>query len=85
MRRFWAICLIMLTGCGDPESSRLSVGSRAIVIKHERLSPGTHITVVSDEADPDRDRKGREVQVHFDDGEYSGSAGGVVRSCLRPQ
>lgn len=34
MRRMWAVGLIMLAGCGDPDTSRMAVGSRAMVIGH---------------------------------------------------
>jgi hypothetical protein len=97
-----ASLLLMLAGCGDPETSRFKAGARAFVAPHDgkmedaylagarglgldALVLGTHVTVVSDEDDPEHDWSSREVTVHVEEGDAKGKTGKLVRWSLRPE
>jgi hypothetical protein len=49
-----------------------------------KLTLGTHLTVVDDTADSDRDWGTRKVLVHVEDGEHRGKTGKVYRNDLHP-
>lgn len=102
------LCLL-LSGCGNPETTRFSTGDRAIIFEHSssggerydgvwlekcidaknmfpgpKLGYGTHISIVEDAEQPDRERGTRAVRVHVEDGPYAGFSGEVTRWSLRP-
>lgn len=92
--------LLILAGCSDPQTDRLSPGATGVVIDPERenvlfsnpdsgnrlIRQGTAIVVISDESKVGiSDSPNREVKVTLKDGEAQGASGLVVRRLIVPK